>query len=119
MSDWFPFYYCFEKHAAEGTTQLPTKKCAELANLDYNTLETCVNGPEAKELLQQAYEDTPKDHQYVPWVVINDKLWSQTGSFTRAVCKAYKAGGGTEPSACKLAEDEDDNEPRKYDLCAV
>jgi hypothetical protein len=75
-------------------------RCAELANLDYETLETCVNGPEAAELLKKAYEDTPKDHQYVPWVVINGKVWNQEGSLITALCKAYEATGGTEPDAC-------------------
>lgn len=113
--DWFPFYYCIEANGAEGVTSLPTKKCAELANLDYDAIETCATGPEAKVLLEKAYQDTPADHQYVPWVVINGKLWSQEGSFTRAICKAYKEGGGEEPASCKL--EENDVAPRKYDLC--
>lgn len=105
---WFPFYYCIEANGQEGVTTLPTQMCADLANMDHGALETCVNGAEGKALLKKAYEETPADHQYVPWVVINDKLWSQTGSFKAAVCKAYKAGGGTEPDACKLAYLEDE-----------
>lgn len=99
-TDWFPFYYCLEAAGAEGATKLPTEKCAELAALDYETMETCVNGEEAAELLKKAYEDTPKDHQYVPWVVINGKVWNQQGSLITALCKAYQATGGTEPAAC-------------------
>jgi hypothetical protein len=100
---WFPFYYCIEANGRESVTKLPTQMCADLAGLDYDVLDTCVNGKEGKELQQKAYEDTPKDHQYVPWVVINGKLWDQKGSFTKAVCEAYKEGGGTEPAACKAA----------------
>jgi len=109
-SDWFPFYYCIEANGAEGVTKLPTQKCAELANLDYQTLETCVNGEEGKALQKKAYVDTPSDHQYVPWVVINGKLWNQEGSLTAALCKAYKNGGGTPPASC---DDEHDDARRK------
>lgn len=114
-ADWFPFYYCIEKNGDEGSTSLPTAKCAELANVDHDTLETCVNGAEAKELLYKAYQDTPKDHQYVPWVVINGKVWDQEGSFTKAVCKAYREGGGTEPDACN-EELRSKQRPTKYEL---
>lgn len=114
--DWFPFYYCIEANGQEGVTSLPTEKCANLAGLDYSVIQKCAEGPEAEVLLEKAYHDTPANHQYVPWVVINGKLWNQEGSFTKAICKAYQQGGGEEPSACKL--EEDDNRRRKYDLCA-
>lgn len=113
QNTWFPFYYCIEANGREGVTSLPTKECAELANLDYDTLQTCVDGAEAKELLKKAYEDTPSDHQYVPWVVINGKLWNQEGSLTKALCKAYKEGGGEEPEACH-AEEQEHLRRRKY-----
>ena len=91
-SDWFPFYYCIEANGAEGVTKLPTQKCAELANLDYQTLETCVNGEEGKALQKKAYVDTPSDHQYVPWVVINGKLWNQVRTLRRRLPSSPSPG---------------------------
>lgn len=73
------------------------KKCAKTANLDFDILSTCFNGPESKTLEQQYFDMTPADHTYVPWVVINGKLMDDSDVFLDAVCKAYT---GDKPAGC-------------------
>eukprot|EP00656_Telonema_subtile_P048641 TRINITY_DN584_c0_g1_i1.p1 TRINITY_DN584_c0_g1~~TRINITY_DN584_c0_g1_i1.p1 ORF type:complete len:163 (+),score=44.37 TRINITY_DN584_c0_g1_i1:345-833(+) len=93
----FPFYLCMETAAEKMLTSV--QKCATKASLDYSTLSKCFNDKTESAALQtQAAADTPSDHQYVPWVLINGKKSASDGDKVLAeVCAAYT---GTAPAAC-------------------
>lgn len=105
----FDFYHCME---SVGDSMIKTKnieKCATASNMDYKTLSTCYHGPESKQLQNEAFADTPSNHQYVPWITLNGKVCtdpknpeSGCDDFVQAVCSAYIAAGGTSPAPiCK------------------
>lgn len=92
-----PFIICLEKFGAGMLDKV--EHCAKESALDYDTLSACFNGAKSKELEQQAAKDTPSDHIYVPWILINGKLSPSDGDrILEEVCEAYK---GKTPAACK------------------
>lgn len=100
----FTFYHCMEQAGDSMLTQV--KSCATKANMDYSVLSTCYNGPESKKLMAAAAKATPANHQYVPWITLNNKVCTDPKSpesgcddFLQAVCAAYTAAGGTSPAA--------------------
>mmetsp|Transcript_26363 Transcript_26363/g.63577 ORF Transcript_26363/g.63577 Transcript_26363/m.63577 type:complete len:143 (-) Transcript_26363:508-936(-) len=99
-TEYFPFYYCMESH---GDNMLDhVKDCASTSNMDYSILEKCFNSAESQELQKQAAGQTPSDHQYVPWVLINGKKSPSDGDDILAeVCNAYT---GVPPKACASLE---------------
>jgi len=103
-ADYFPFYLCMEKAADKMLNQV--QKCASSAKLDYSKLSACYNNKaQALALQKKAAADTPSDHQYVPWVLINGKKSKSDGDkILKEVCKAYK---GKKPKSCKKLEEEE------------
>lgn len=96
----YPFYYCMEKAGSSFMLQ-SAKKCATFAKLDYDTLSTCWNGKESMQL-QQHFGDLTPPHSYVPWVLVNGKLYNlEKKNFLKYVCSVYK---GKKPAGCKKAE---------------
>ena len=80
------------------------EKCARQAGLDFPSIQFCHDDPTtAWQVLHKAAKDTPSDHKYVPWVVIDGKhLDVEHEDLLEEVCKAYVAKGGSYP-ACKSA----------------
>jgi hypothetical protein len=71
--------------------------CASKADLDFATIKACHDdADQAWELQQQFAEMTPSDHEYTPWVLIDNVLF-EGDDFMGAVCDAFK---GTKPAAC-------------------
>jgi len=104
-SSFVPFMSCLS--AAEGgggLSKAKAQKCAGQHQVDWNTLNTCWNGPEGKTLDQVSAAVTAAlqpPHQYVPWVTLDapGTLCTENGcdNFVQAVCAAYT---GTKPAAC-------------------
>ena len=103
VSDHFPFYSCMEacggECAEQGAFDKLAKKCAKSSNLNFTTLSTCIHGPESDRLMQKFHDLTPANHQYTPWVLVNNKLVSDLDSFVKVVCDAY--AGAKKPAGCK------------------
>jgi two-component SAPR family response regulator len=54
----------------------------------------------AWKVLQQAAKDTPKEHKYVPWAVVDKKhMDEEHDELLTVVCKAYMEKGGSH-AAC-------------------
>merc|ERR1712046_253177 len=74
------------------------EKCATENNIDYSRLQACFNGDLSAQLQEQAAADSPSDHQYTPWILVNGKLSKSDGDkIFKEVCKAYK---GDKPASC-------------------
>ncbi|KAK8799652.1 hypothetical protein WA158_006200 [Blastocystis sp. Blastoise] len=75
------------------------KFCAKEAKIDGENLLTCATGTEGPLLHLAAADATPADHQYVPWLVVNDEvvLSPTRKSLINLVCEAYT---GEKPAGC-------------------
>jgi hypothetical protein len=76
-------------------------KCAAKVGLDTKSIQTCVSGTEADDLINQIAKETP-EHQYVPWVVANGKHSTEDEKSIESdaykwACDNFK---GTKPSGC-------------------
>jgi len=107
FADYWPFYLCVEQSANNcqnaadpgSCTLKKVKGCATKSNVDYSKLSSCVNDPaEALKLQHKFAKLTPANHQYTPWVLIDNKISSQSKTLIQQVCEVYK---GTPPAACK------------------
>jgi len=98
FNDHFNFIVCLERY---GRTMLHhAEDCAKEANLDFDKIKACAESSEGYNLLIQAGEQTPNNHQYVPWLHINGKHNTEAESdFLRAICKYYS--GSSKPKACQ------------------
>jgi len=78
--------------------------CATQQGLDWNAINTCVNGDEGNALehnMAVRTENLSPPHQYVPWVVINGQYSQQAeSSLLKVVCAAY---AGPPPAGCNSA----------------
>jgi len=100
-----PFMACLSQaDASGGLSKAKAQKCAGQHNVDWNTLNTCWNGPEGKQLDQVSAAVTgalQPPHNYVPWVTLDapGTFCTENGcdNFVQAVCAAYT---GTKPAAC-------------------
>jgi interferon gamma-inducible protein 30 len=84
-------------------------KCAQEAALQWDSISDCHDDPERSWKLQmQAYKQTPSDHQYVPWVVIDGKTMDMNEEFDLHgyVCQAYVSSGGHHPACADKAKNE-------------
>jgi interferon, gamma-inducible protein 30 len=95
------FYICMEKAADNMLKEV--QKCATQTGLDYATLQKCY-GTDAKPsaeswaLQAQAAAQTPSDHKYAPWILVNGVISPSDGDKLLAeVCGKYK---GSKPAAC-------------------
>jgi len=58
------------RHSAPGSGAA----CAEELEVDYDTIETCANGPEGIQLHYKYGQQTDSlkpSHEYVPWILFN------------------------------------------------
>jgi len=88
--------------------------CAPNFNLNVSDLTTCYNGAEGEALHKAAGEATPKDHQYVPWVVVDgshvntndeNQILDSKGLFPW-ICNKWASIGGTKPANCPSSNNE-------------
>ena len=82
---WLGFIACLE--AAFPTPGLPAvaKQCAASADMSWDVLMTCTEGPEGIAIQTDNEKRTPT-HQYVPWVVINGTPFQQTDDDDGKAC---------------------------------
>jgi interferon gamma-inducible protein 30 len=69
-----PFSICLEDNTTDFIAQ--GQRCALKYGMDWNVINTCVNGPEGNKLMYDISIATDKlnpAHTYVPWIVVNDK----------------------------------------------
>ncbi|KAK9168051.1 hypothetical protein Syun_000191 [Stephania yunnanensis] len=96
----FAFIYCIEHLVAEGKVK-QWQSCFEKTGLDSAPIANCYKSGLGTKLELQYGNETKSlvpPHEYVPWVVVNNKpLYTDYANFTAYVCKAYN---GTAPSVC-------------------
>ena len=70
-----------------------------MESIDRKRLEECHDNPLLSWNLQlQAAHETPEDHTFVPWVIVNGKFMDPDNErLLHRVCEEYKAGGGVHP----------------------
>ncbi|XP_066912920.1 gamma-interferon-inducible lysosomal thiol reductase-like [Clytia hemisphaerica] len=101
-----PFLHCLEEY---GPTQTNAQYCAGIAKIDYNTIYTCSEGDEGKQLehrMALKTEALNPPHQYVPWLTMNGQHTTaiQNGlssNMLATICNAYT---GAKPAACSQAK---------------
>ena len=74
--------------------------CAAATGLSWPAVKDCHDDVERSwELQKQAAAETPADHTYVPWVLLNAEHIDEEGDdlFTE-VCRRYTAAGGSHPA---------------------
>ena len=71
--------------------------CAKEAGIDAAVVLECAKGTEGPLLHLEAADKTPKDHKWVPWVVVDGKVRDKQPVLTM-ICDAYK---GEKPASCK------------------
>ncbi|GMI15379.1 hypothetical protein TrVE_jg2738 [Triparma verrucosa] len=106
QADFLPFVACIAavptqfKMSQDKTFQ----ECAESSNLDFDVIKECHDDADrAWDLQVKNSELTPADHQYTPWIVIDDELYDNSShDFQGAVCSAFAAKGGSS-DACTAA----------------
>jgi len=105
--DYLPMLECLENALPMGShdTKFPVdtfEKCAIEASLAFPKIQYCHDDKKtAWKVLQKAAKETPSEHKYVPWAVINgEHMDEEHDDLLGAVCKAYVAAGGSHP-ACK------------------
>lgn len=104
-SQGLPFSICLEQNTTDFVAQ--GQRCATKYGMDWNTINTCATGSEGNKLMYDIAVATEKlnpPHQYVPWIVVNDKHTTSSensviSNMVRYVCSIYT---GTEKiDACK------------------
>lgn len=99
QAEHIPFIICTEEHGDDMLNHM--EKCATKSGLVYSKLSACYNSPLSDQLQQQAAEDTPSDHKYVPWILIDGKLSPSDGDhILQEVCAKYT---GNKPAGCSAA----------------
>ena len=73
------------------------KNCGKMALVDPDVILKCAKGTEGPLLHLEAADKTPKDHQWVPWVVVDGKVRNRE-KVMDMICDAYK---GEKPASCK------------------
>jgi interferon, gamma-inducible protein 30 len=104
---YLPFIDCLYKsfpmgHADEPFPSSVFAGCARSAALDWASVAACHDDKaRAWQLQVDAARQTPKDHKYVPWVVINGEVMDMDKDdfdLLDYVCTAYELGGGSHPA---------------------
>eukprot|EP01036_Dinobryon_divergens_P033439 gene33439-43220_t len=99
--DAFPFVQCMEINEgdpskAEGCFGSTLKKTS---SLDWETVTTCAE-KEGQDVQNYGAAATPT-HDYVPWVLVDGTLLSNTNLLILSICKAYT---GPSPASCRVAQ---------------
>lgn len=74
--------------------------CAAATGLSWLAIKNCHNDADRSwELQKRASSETPADHTYVPWVVLNGQHVDEERDLLTEVCQLYTAAGGSH-TAC-------------------
>lgn len=97
----FPYLECLARQVPEGPlneTICPCtfKQCALENHLWFPAIQEC-HEKHAWEMLDAADKATP-DHDYVPWIIVDDKHIESEGDLVAVVCDIYQQKGGTYPA---------------------
>ncbi|GKY97868.1 oxidoreductase [Mayamaea pseudoterrestris] len=101
-SRYLPFIYCLDQSLSMGYDDklIPRSlfaECARESAMDFSVIAACHDDvKQAWRLQRKAAKATPKEHKYVPWVVIDGQhaMDEDKDSFLNIVCQAYQANGG-------------------------
>eukprot|EP00238_Polyblepharides_amylifera_P014216 CAMPEP_0196583468 /NCGR_PEP_ID=MMETSP1081-20130531/43774_1 /TAXON_ID=36882 /ORGANISM="Pyramimonas amylifera, Strain CCMP720" /LENGTH=250 /DNA_ID=CAMNT_0041904375 /DNA_START=130 /DNA_END=882 /DNA_ORIENTATION=- len=100
ISQWFPFFYCFERYNLV-TSKPNTEMCANEAGMSGSLIEECAKGSQGKDLMKSAAKQTnelePK-HTWVPWLVVAGTPLANPDSLPKKICELYQ---GDKPPACQ------------------
>lgn len=104
---YLPFLECLFStlpmgHRNESFDSSVFASCAQHSALDWTAIAQCHSDQDyAWNLQRQAAHQTPRDHTYVPWVVVNGKhsMNEDHDDLIQVICKAYIEKGGSH-SAC-------------------
>lgn len=88
---------CYAQHAANSS--IPFSAISDCATNQFNEVTTA------------AMKATPPDHQYVPWVLVNNQLLENTNALVQAICAAYT---GPTPDSCKRFVEESEGKCYKF-----
>ena len=86
--DFWPFLHCAFTHGDKQTPSV-AQKCAGLASMDWDRIDTCYQGSQGYNLeLMYAKETGSLDppHTYVPWVTLNGKVGTHHLGTTPSAC---------------------------------
>lgn len=97
IDNWYPFIYCMEYSGSKMIENDTVLSCAKENGLDGEDILKCAYSLEGDKIHLWNADHTPSDHEYVPWLLINDVLF-EDGDLIQAVCDAYN---GEKPSLCK------------------
>lgn len=95
----FPFIQCMELNEGNPSAAQPcwTKTLgATQTKVTWTTIDSCTK-TEAKACQTEAANATPS-HDYVPWVLVDNKVLDNSNLLTQAICRAYT---GPQPASCK------------------
>jgi interferon gamma-inducible protein 30 len=96
----FPFLQCMELNEGAPSAAQPcfqkTLATTQTA-VTWATIDTCSQN-EANAVQNEAAIATPA-HDYVPWVLVDNKVLDNSNLLTRAICNAYT---GPQPASCKV-----------------
>ena len=70
-----------------------TQQCVEAGSMNYNDVQSCVDGNHGNELLWECgdvTENLQPPKQYVPWVLVNDVLYDEDDDFEKILISAYE-----------------------------
>lgn len=99
------FFECLENKLPMGKRDDPFEEavfaeCAKSAEMEFEGLLRCHGNPLVRWILQKENSEKTPDHQFVPWVLINGKIYNyESDDFLGMVCQEYSANGGSH-SAC-------------------
>lgn len=104
-SQGLPFAICLEDNTTDFIAQ--GQRCAAKYSLDWQTINSCVNGPEGNRLMYEiavATESLNPKHTYVPWIVVNGQHSTSSENaiiknMVQYVCSIYT--GSEKIAACK------------------
>lgn len=78
--------------------------CAQDSVVDWYSIKKCHSDKvRVRHLEQIAYQSTPKDHKYVPWIVVNDVHYEMddnmdVATFKNMICTTFTKNGGKHPA---------------------
>lgn len=96
----WPFLQCMEQN--EGASSMASScfsKTMSKSGLAWSTVTTC-QSKEALDVQNAGASATPK-HDYVPWVLVDNTLLSNTNALLSTICSAYT---GPKPASCRFSE---------------
>ena len=97
MSDYFPFFSCFEGRF--GGKMDFAQECAAKTGIDYSKMMGCVKSSLGDSLdLEHAKTTTTAYHAGCPWVMIDGVVCPDTDNVLSYICAAYT---GVKPAGCK------------------